>query len=93
MRGDLQRQATLVVQRDGAIASLSDEAYTQWASGWLAFQRKAANAYSGLDLNFDIPSDEEAEESFSADCSAEPNTPIEVRSPYSPSAPNSTPDA
>ena len=85
--GDLQRQETLVVQRDGAIMSLRDEACTQWASGWLAFQRKAANAYLGLDLNFDIPSDEEAEESFSADYSGEPNTPAEVRSPYSPSAP------
>ena len=74
MRGDLQRQETLVVQRDGAIASLRDEACTRWASGWLAFQRKAANAYPGLDLNFDIPSDEEAEGSFSADCSGEPNT-------------------
>ena len=81
LRGDLQRQETLVVQRDGAIASLRDEACTQWASGWLAFQRGVANAYSGLDLNFDIPSDEETEESFSADCSGEP------RSPSSPSAP------
>ena len=64
LRGDLQRQETLVVQRDGAIASLRDEACTQWASGWLAFQRRVANAYLGLDLNFDIPNDEEAEESF-----------------------------
>ena len=69
LRGDLQRQETLVFQRDGAIASLRDEACTQWASGWLGFQRKAANAYPGLDLHFDIPSDEEAEESFSAECS------------------------
>ena len=37
LRGDLQRQETLVFQRDGAIASLRDEACTQWASGWLAF--------------------------------------------------------
>ena len=74
MRGDLQRQQTLVVQRDGAIASLRDEACTQWASGWLAFHRKAANDYLGLDLDFDIPSEEEAEESFSTDCSGEPNT-------------------
>ena len=64
LRGDLQRQETLVVQRDVAIASLRDEACTQWASGWLAFQRKAANAYPGLDLNFDIPSDEEAKGPF-----------------------------
>ena len=69
MRSDLQRQETLVVQRDEAIESLRDEACTQWAFGWLAFQRKAASAYPGLDLNFEIPSDEEVEESFSADCS------------------------
>ena len=89
LRGDLQRQETLVVQRDGAITSLRDEVCTQWASRWLAFQRKAANAYLGLDLNFDIPSDEEAEESFSADCSGEPNTSVEKRSPSSPYAPSS----
>ena len=89
LRGDLQRQETLVVQRDGAIASLRDEACTQWASGWLAFQRKAASAYPVLDLNFNIPSDEEAEESFSTDYFGEPNTPAKARSPSSPSAPSS----
>ena len=89
LRGDVQRQETLVVQKDGAIASLRDEVCTQWASGWLAFQRKAAKAYPGLDLNFDIPSDEEAEESFSADCSGEPDTPTDARSPSSPPAPSS----
>ena len=47
LRSDLQRQETLVVQRDGAIVSLRDEACTQWASRWLAFQRKAASAYPG----------------------------------------------
>ena len=72
--------------------SLMDEACTQWASGWLAFQRRVANACLVLDLNFDIPNDEEAEESFSADCSGEPATPVEARSPSSPSAPNPTPD-
>ena len=91
LRGDLQRQETLVVQRDEAIASLRDEACTQWASGWLAFQRRVANVYLGLNLNFDIPSDEEAEESFSADCSREPATPAEARSPSSPPAPNPAP--
>ena len=68
--------------------SLRDEACTQWASGWLAFQRRVANAYPGLDLNFDIPSDKEAEESFSTDCSGVSATPVEARSPSSPSAPN-----
>ena len=37
------------------------------ASGWLAFPRRVANSYPGLDLNFDILNDEEAEESFSID--------------------------
>ena len=92
LRGDLQRQETLVVQRDGAIASLSDEAYTQWAFEWLAFQRRVAHAYPSLDLNLDIHSDEEAEESFSADCSGEPATSSEAISPSSPSAPTPTPD-
>ena len=89
LRGDLQRQETLIVQRDGAIASLRDEASTQWASGWLAFQRKAASSYPGLDLNFDIPSDKEPEESFFKDCSREPNAPADARSPSLPSAPSS----
>ena len=85
LRGDFLRQETLVDKRDGAIASLRDEACTQWAYGWLAFQRKVANAYPGLNLNFDIPSIEEAEDSFFTDCSGEPNTPAEARSPSSPS--------
>ena len=89
VQGDLQRQETLVFQKDGAIVSLRDEACTQWASGWLAFQRKAANAYPGLDLNFDIPSDEEAEESFSADYSGEPDTLADARSPSSSPGPSS----
>ena len=89
LRGDLQRQETLVVQRDEAITSLRDEACTQWASGWLALQKKAANAYPDLDLNFDILSDEEAEDSFSADYFGELNTPAETRSPSSSSAPSS----
>ena len=89
LQGDLQRQENPVVQRDGAIASLRDEACTQWTSEWLDFQRKASSAYPGLDLNFDIPSDEEAEESFSVDCSGEPNTLAEAHSPSSASAPSS----
>ena len=78
-RGDLHMQETLVVQRDEVIARLRDEACTQWASGWLAFQRNAANAYPGLNFNFDILNDEEVEESLSADYSGEPDTPAEAR--------------
>ena len=87
LRGDLHQQVTLVAQRDKVIGRLRDEACTQWASGWLAFQRKAANAYPGLDFNFDIPSDEEAEESLSIDYSGEPDTPAKAHSPSSPYAP------
>ena len=86
LRGDLHHQVTLVAQRDGVIGRLRDEACTQWVSRWLAFQKKAANAYPGLDFNFAIPSDEEAKESLSADYSREPDTPAEVHSPSSPSA-------
>ena len=74
------------------IASLRDEVCTRWASRWLAFQRRVTNAYPGLDLNFDIPGDEEAEESFSTDCSGEPATLVEAHSPSSPSTPNPAPD-
>ena len=81
----------MVAQRDEVIGRLRGEACTQWVSGWLAFQRNVANVYPGLDFNFDILSDEEAEESLSADYSGEPDTPAEVHTPSSPSAP--PPDA
>ena len=87
LRGDLHQQITLVAQRDEVIGRLRAEACTQWVSGWLAFQKKAVNAYSGLDFNFDLPSDEEDEGSFSADYYGEPGTPAEAHSPSSPSAP------
>ena len=89
LRGDLHQQVTLVAQRDEVIGRLRDEVYTQWASGWLAFQRKDANVYPSLDFNFDIPSDEEAEESLSTGYSGEPDTPTEAHSSSSPSAPSS----
>ena len=89
LRRDLHQQVTLVAQRDGVIGRLRDEACTKWVSGWLAFQKKAANAYPGMDFNFDIPSDEEAEESLSVDYSGEPDTPAEIHSPSSPYAPPS----
>ena len=87
LRGDLHKQITLVAQKDEVIGRLRDQARAQWASGWLAFQQKAANVYPGLDFNFDLPSDEEAEESFSTNYSQEPGTPAEAHSPSSPSVP------
>ena len=75
-----------MAQRDEVIGRLRAKASTQWVSGWLAFQKKAVNAYSGLDFNFDLPSDEEDEGSFSADYPGEPGTPVEAHSLSSPSA-------
>ena len=55
------------------IAELRDEAYTQWASRWLAFQRRASRAFPDLDFNIHL-FDEEVEEFTSeveADAGAE----------------------
>ena len=46
------------------IVELRDEACTQWASGWLAFQRKVSRAFPDLEFNIQL-SDEEVEESAS----------------------------
>ena len=63
LHGDLQRQEALVSQKVGVIAELRDEACTLWASGWLAFCRKATKVFPGLDFNFQVPIEGEAEES------------------------------
>ena len=84
LRGDLHQQITSVTQRDEVIGRLRDQASARWASEWLAFQRRAVDVYPGLDFNFDLPSDEEAEESFSANYSQEPGTPAKAHSPSSP---------
>ena len=83
LRADLHQRVSLAAQRDEVIRQLRDQASAQWASGWLAFQRKAVHAYSDLDFNFDLPSDEEAEESFSTNYSQEPGTPAVANSPSS----------
>ena len=87
LRGDLHQQITLVAQRDEIIGRLREQASAQWASGWLAFQQKATDMYPSLDFNFDLPSDEEVDESFSANYSQEPGTPAEADFPSSPSVP------
>ena len=87
LRADLHQRVSLVAQRDEVIRQLRDQASAQWASGWLAFQQKVVHAYLDLDFNFDLPSDEEAEESFSTNYSQEPGTPAEAHSPSSSSAP------
>ena len=80
LRTDLHQRDDMVVQRDEVIRQLRDQAGAQWASGWLTFQRKAIHAYPNLDFNFDLPSDEDAEESSDTNYSQEPGAPIEVPS-------------
>ena len=58
------------------IAELRAEACTQWASGWLAFQRRASRAFPDLEFNIHL-SDEEVEGSASE---AEVDTGVKVLS-------------
>ena len=70
---DLARQEALASRRGEVIAKLKDEACIQWASGWLAFQRRASRAFPDLEFNIQL-SDEEVEGSTSeaeVDASAE----------------------
>ena len=83
LHADLHQRVSLVAQIYEVIRKLRDQASAQWASGWLAFQHKAVHAYSDLDFNSDLPSDEEAEESFSTNYSKESGTPAMAHSPYS----------
>ena len=87
LRADLHQRVSLTTQRDEVIRQLRDQAGAQWASGWLAFQRKAVRTYLDLDFNFDLPSDEEAEEFFSTNYSQEPGTHALANSPSSSSVP------
>ena len=80
LRTDLHHRVSLATQRDEVIRQLRDQASAQWADGWLAFQRKDVHAYSDLEFNFDLPSDEEAEEYFSTNYSQEPGTPVVANS-------------
>ena len=67
LRMDLKRQKALASWRGEVIPELRDEACTQWASWWLAFQRRASRAFPDLEFNIQV-SDEEVEEfSFEAE--------------------------
>ena len=58
LRDDLQRQQALVMQKEGVIVKLRNEACTLWASGWLAFWHKASKVFSGLSFNFLVPAED-----------------------------------
>ena len=64
LRMELASQEALASRRDKVIEELKDEACTQWASGWLAFQRRASRAFPDLEFNIQL-SDEEVEGSAS----------------------------
>ena len=51
LRTELHQRDSMIAQMDEVIRQLWGQAGAQWASGWLAFQRKAINAYSNLDFN------------------------------------------
>ena len=80
----------MLSQRDGVIAELRDGACTLWASGWLAFRRRAAKAFPSLDFNLQVPDEEEAKESISedeADPEVFPDAPSSVPFPGEAEAP------
>ena len=80
LRMDLERQEALASRRGEVIAELINEACTQWASGWLAFQRRASRAFPDLDFNIKL-SEKEVEESASeAEAEAEADAGAEVLS-------------
>ena len=47
----LERQEALASRRGEVIAELKDEACSQWASEWLAFQCRASRAFPDLEFN------------------------------------------
>ena len=52
------------------IAELKDEACTQWASGWLAFQRWASRAFPELEFNIQLSDEEVDGSTFEAEVDA-----------------------
>ena len=55
---DLARQEALASRRGEVIAELKEEACTQWASEWLAFQRRASQAFPDLEFNIQLSNKE-----------------------------------
>ena len=79
LRMDLERQEALASHRGEVIAKLRDEACTQWACGWLAFQRRASKAFPDLEFNIHL-SYEEVEE-YASEVEAVEGTEVLFRAP------------
>ena len=58
LRMDHVRQEALASRKGEVIAKLKDAACTQWASGWLAFQRRASRAFPDLEFNIQLSVEE-----------------------------------
>ena len=67
---DLERQEALASRRSEVIVELKDEACSQWAFGWLAFQRRVSRTFPGLDFNIQLSDEEVEESSFEAEADA-----------------------
>ena len=52
------------------IAELKDEACTQWAFGWLTFQRRASRAFPDLEFNIQLYDEEVEGSAFEAEVDA-----------------------
>ena len=70
LRMDLERQEALASRRGKMIAELKDEACTQWASGWFAFQCRASRAFPCLDFNIQLFYEEVEESASEAEADA-----------------------
>ena len=58
LRMDLTRQEALANQMGEVITEFKDDACTQWASGWLAFQCRASRAFQDLEFNIQLSNEE-----------------------------------
>ena len=67
---DLARKEALASRRGEVIAELKDEACTQWASGWLAFQRRVSQAFPDLEFNIQLSDAEVEGSTFKAEVDA-----------------------
>ena len=67
LRMDLTRQEALASRRGEVIVEPKDEACTQWASRWLAFQRRASRAFPDLEFNIQLSNEKVEGSTFEAE--------------------------
>ena len=67
LRMDLAMQEAFSSRRGEVIAEIKDETCTQWASGWLALQRRASRAFLDLEFNIQLSDEEVKGSAFEAE--------------------------